>query len=61
MLDTVSIDIVMRSDRLPELLSNDHPWTFRRWATGKEHDSPTGVREGGLDHPMVQGQRTLPD
>lgn len=48
MFDAVSIDIVMRSDRLSELLSYHHPRAFCGRSAGKEHDSRASVGKGGL-------------
>lgn len=55
-LDIVSIDVVMRADRLPQLWANNHTRSFSRRATGKEHDPATSVLEGDLQETDGDGQ-----
>jgi hypothetical protein len=59
MLYAVPIDIMVRPDRLPELLPDDHPGTFCGWSTGEQHDSRASVREGGLECPISRVQLTV--
>ena len=56
MLDSVSLDIVMRSNGFLELGTDDHSWTFRRRTSSEEHDSSSGVGEGGLGSGRGRGR-----
>ena len=47
-LDAVSVDIVVRSDRLPQLGRDDHARSVGGRSTGEEHDPSASVGERGL-------------
>lgn len=49
-LDAVSVDIVVRSDGLPELWSDDHTGSVRGRSPREQHDPSASVREGGLQY-----------
>ena len=48
MLRTVSVDIMVRTDRLLQLVANNHTWAFGGWTTGEDQDASAGVGEGRL-------------
>lgn len=47
-LDAVPVDIMVRSDRLLELVRDDHTRSFRRRTARKQHDPRSRVRERAL-------------
>lgn len=47
-LDRIPLDIVMRSDGFFELGTDDHSGSFSGRTSSEEHDSSSGVGEGGL-------------
>jgi hypothetical protein len=49
-LDAVSVNVVVRSDRLPKLRADDKTRSIGRWSTREQHDSSTSVGESGLKH-----------
>lgn len=51
MLDTISVDIVVRSNRLAQFVAYDHSWTLGGWPAGEYHDAAAGIRERGLNSP----------
>lgn len=48
MLRAVPVDIVMRPDRLLQLIADNHPWALGCGATGEHHNSGTSVGERRL-------------
>lgn len=47
-LDIIAVDVVMRSDGLPELGADDHSRTFSRWSSAEQHNSATHIHKLGL-------------
>jgi hypothetical protein len=47
-LDVVALDVVVRTDRLPQLDTDSHSRSLGRRSSREEHDASTGVGEGGL-------------
>ncbi len=55
-LDVIPIDVVVRSDRFPQLSADDHAGAFGSRSTSEEHDTTSSVLERGLKQADGNGE-----